>query len=85
MAEVDIAVKRSGRTYRLITQGERAGLFDSSGLAETLDVVIEATAPMRMPTVAIGEKPVELRHSPRPCSCGGYPWNAQVGDLRAAL
>lgn len=85
MAETDVAVTRDGKRYRLVTNGDRAGLFGKSGLAETLTVAMPATAPSRMPELESDGVRVSLARSSKPCSCTGYPWNASARDLREAI
>lgn len=86
MAETDLAVNRDGKRYRLVTNGDRAGLFGKTGLIETLTVSVEATAPQRMPEVETADGVhVSLARTSKPCSCTGYPWNASARDLREAI
>lgn len=85
MAETDLAVRRNGKTLRLVTNGDKAGLFDRSGLVETLTVDVPATAPMRMPELSSGDAAVSLAKASKPCSCTGAPWNQSAADLRAQL
>lgn len=85
MAETDIAVRRGGKTFRLVTKGESAGLFDRSGLVEVLTVDVPATAPMRMPSLSSAGEPLSLAKASKPCSCTGAPWNQSAADLRAQL
>lgn len=86
MAETDVAVTRDGKRYRLVTNGERAGLFGKTGLIETLSVAMPATAPQRMPELETTDGAhVSLARTSKPCSCTGYPWNASARDLREAI
>jgi len=86
MAETDVAVRYDSKTMRLVTSGEKAGLFDKSGLVKTLSVVVEATAPGRMPTLEDENGAVvTLGLTGKPCSCTGAPWNLGGNDLRTKL
>lgn len=86
MAEVDMAVRRDGRTLRLVTNGERAALFGKGGTVERLVVTSPATAPMRMPELADENgAAVKLARGSKPCSCTGAPWSTSVTDLRGQV
>lgn len=87
MAETDLAVRRDGKTLRLITKGAVAGLFSRDGLVETLVVETPASAPMRMPVLTLteGGPAILLSKVAKPCSCLGAPWNSSAADLRGKL
>lgn len=86
MAETDVAVRRDGKTLRLVTDNALAGLFDKTGLIETLVVTAPATAYGRMPELeTMDGEAVQLSRGSKPCSCTGAPWNLSVQSLRDAF
>ena len=86
MMDVDIAVRMNGRTYRLITNGDRAGLFSGHGSEPVrLDVTAPGANIHAIPALSGPDGPAALARASRPCSCTGAPWNLGVAGLRAQL
>lgn len=85
MIRADLPVKMGGKSYRLITDGDTAGLFGRAGLEQRL-VVVDDKNGRGIPTVTneAGD-PVSLSRTSRPCSCKGAPWKTSLSDLRGQL
>lgn len=85
MANVDSAVKYQAKTYRLITSGDKAGLFDKTGLAHRLTVTDQTkSGGLPQMTLASGDD-VKLFRTGKPCSCKGAPWSTSSATLREQL
>lgn len=72
---LDTAVRWQGSVYRLLIEGNHGGLFNREGLA--LQVFAERDTPAyRLPVLRDTQgNTLDLRHSTKPCSCKGAPWD----------
>lgn len=80
----DIPVRVSGSLYRLITNGDKAALFDKNGKARTLTVSGSDRRGAPELVTDTGDS-VKFTRATRPCSCKGFPWKGSYKSLADQL
>lgn len=85
MKQYDMPVRLGGKTFRLVTDGENGGLFSQGGLAQTVTVIADGRGSRAPSVVDANGEALEVRKVARPCSCRGYPWNANTSTLVGEL
>jgi len=81
----DFPIKVDKKTYRFISDGDKAAVYGKDGITHTLAVTKYGQGRVLPTVVDENGEEFRLQRMPRPCSCKGYPWSTSYAELKGQL